>query len=213
LSDEMSLILERVEKLERQNRRLKLLGLFLLIIAASVLVMGQTVPRKGSRTLEAEKLVIRNQNGKEVITLEALDGRASLALLTPDGFPSVILVDSENGPYLSLKTQDYKHLADLGIKSGSGGYLTFRGYSQDMKDIAPWFSVSGYWDNPAMEITDRQGFRTSVGVTALPAPAKGEPARTSAASIVMFDKDKKILWRAPGKQNTVTQGVVPDKKP
>jgi hypothetical protein len=195
----MTQILERVEKLERQNRGFKLLGLLLMVCAASFLVMGQTAPRKGSRVVEAEKLIIRNQNGKEVITLEALEGRASLALLTPDGFPSVILCDSENGPYLSLKTQDYKHLADLGIKSGSGGYLTFRGYSPNMKDIAPWFSVSGYWDNPVMEITDRQGFRTSIGVIAMPAQAKSGSVRTSAASMVMSDKDKRILWRSPGK--------------
>ena len=50
-------ITEHLEKLERQNRRMKQAGVVALIIAAAVLLMGQASP---NRTVEANEFVLRD---------------------------------------------------------------------------------------------------------------------------------------------------------
>ena len=47
------------------------------------------------------------------------------------------------------------------------------------------------------ELYDKAGFKTMVGTTDLLTPQTGESHRTSAASLVMFGKDDKVLWSAP----------------
>ena len=54
-------VVERLEKLERQNRRLKQAGAVALILAAAVLLMGQ-VP--SHRTVEANEFVLKDGDGR-----------------------------------------------------------------------------------------------------------------------------------------------------
>ena len=93
-------VLERVEKLERQNRKLKSTGLIALIAIGGLLLMGQT-PSK-SRTIRAEEfqlvdshdkvmgrirvdgsspqIVLFNENGKETVALYAYPNTGELLL-------------------------------------------------------------------------------------------------------------------------------------
>ena len=50
---------------------------------------------------------------------------------------------------------------------------------------------------PQVFLYDREGFQTTIGTTDLVTPRTGETHKTSAASLVLFDKDKKVLWKAP----------------
>jgi len=54
-------IRDRVLKLERQNRRLKQLGVAVLIIPAVLLLMGQAPSKK---TVEANEFILRDDAGK-----------------------------------------------------------------------------------------------------------------------------------------------------
>ncbi|MFQ5894499.1 MAG: hypothetical protein ACE5JJ_01585 [Nitrospinota bacterium] len=54
---------ERLSRLERQNRRLKQVGALALALLGSILLMGQALPK--SRTVEAEKLVLKDPKGRE----------------------------------------------------------------------------------------------------------------------------------------------------
>lgn len=49
----------------------------------------------------------------------------------------------------------------------------------------------------SFELSDKQGFRTTIGTTELETPLTGETRKTSAASIVLFEKDGKAIWSAP----------------
>ena len=42
-----------------------------------------------------------------------------------------------------------------------------------------------------------EGFETTLGRTALITPRTGESQMTSAASLVMFNKGKNVIWKAP----------------
>ena len=50
---------------------------------------------------------------------------------------------------------------------------------------------------PVLVLDDASGFATEIGVTDLVTPATGETHETSAASVVLLGKDKKVLWSAP----------------
>jgi hypothetical protein len=49
----------------------------------------------------------------------------------------------------------------------------------------------------AVSITDEQGFSVILGATQLVTPRTGENHATSAASLVLLDKDKNVIWKAP----------------
>ena len=49
----------------------------------------------------------------------------------------------------------------------------------------------------AVILTDKEGSATTIGTEDLTSPRTGETHKTSAASVVLFDKDKKVLWKAP----------------
>ena len=46
-------------------------------------------------------------------------------------------------------------------------------------------------------LTDAQGFQAQLGVSELVTPSTGETHRTSVASLVLFGKDKHVIWKAP----------------
>ena len=48
-----------------------------------------------------------------------------------------------------------------------------------------------------LELFDRQGFSAMIGNTGLVTPRTGQTRQTSAASAVLFDKDKHVTWQAP----------------
>jgi hypothetical protein len=48
-----------------------------------------------------------------------------------------------------------------------------------------------------MQVDDAEGFAATLGATDLVTPRTGEKHKTSAASLVLFDKDKNVIWKAP----------------
>jgi len=229
-------VVERLEKLERQNRRLKQMGAVALLIAAAVLLMGQASP---NRTVEANEFVLRDGNGKVRGTFSMADLGPQLALLDANGIqrvnllltvrtPSLFLSDangqnrvalqvSETGPFLDFYRTDGE-LAAWFLGPDEGGLIGLRAPNGDRRLL---LRVSE--DGPAVELynnervganearvaldgtagqarlvlSDAEGFNTVVGTTDLITPRTGETHKTSAASVVLFDKDKKVLWKAP----------------
>ena len=52
-------------------------------------------------------------------------------------------------------------------------------------------------DGPYFSIKDSQGFSSVFGSSSLITPHTGETHKTSAASVVLFDKDRNMIWAAP----------------
>jgi hypothetical protein len=96
---DVSEILTRLGRVERENRRLKQLGLGVLVLAGAVLLMALTRP---NRTLEAQKFVLKDANGGIRATLEMeLGDRPTLSLRDAKGLPLVSLGGGDN-PSLAL---------------------------------------------------------------------------------------------------------------
>jgi len=50
---------------------------------------------------------------------------------------------------------------------------------------------------PSLEMVDKEGFSAILGVNETVTPATGEKHKTSAASLILFNKDKKIIRKIP----------------
>jgi hypothetical protein len=52
-------------------------------------------------------------------------------------------------------------------------------------------------EGPSVHVTDREGFSAALGVSSLVTTKTGYKNQTSAAAVVLFGKDNKVLWSAP----------------
>src|SRR5262249_409088 len=116
----------RLERLERENRRLKLAGALTLVGPAALVVMGQTAPTQVANSIEAERFVLRDAGGKVRATLGLRpDGTAAFAIgdeaqqerallsVTAQGLAGMELADSSGHPR-----------AGLGVKPDGSALLT-----------------------------------------------------------------------------------------
>jgi len=58
-------------------------------------------------------------------------------------------------------------------------------------------TISVLSEGPSLSLIDKQGFEAALGVWGTLTPRTGETHQTSAASLILFDRDKKVLWSAP----------------
>jgi hypothetical protein len=106
----------RLDRLERENRRLKRTGAVALVGIAALVLMGQTTPGEVANVLEAKQFVLRDSRGdtRAVLALGP-DGSVGLGLsdkagtarawlsLGPQGSPSFALFDRAARPRATLR--------------------------------------------------------------------------------------------------------------
>ena len=222
-------IIQRLEALEHQNRRLKRACIVTAIVIGAILLMGQT---RSSRVLEAEKFVLKDAAGLVRGQISSFEGNALLTLYGPQGAkvrgamaeigagptgPFILLTDEEmnvvdlsshNG-VSNLKVVDKNGNKLMMLAGGSGGgSLAFLTPDQKLEaaiSASPSGSsvlVSGdhslvVLDGNSLAINDTEGFSAQLGQTQLVTTSTGEKHTTSAASIVLFGKEHKVIWSAP----------------
>jgi hypothetical protein len=202
---DMQAVLERLERLERQNRRLKGLGLLTLVTVGALLLMGQAAPK--SHTVDAEDFQLKDASGKLRGELGLVcNGQPCLRLTSSDGAvaalsgtPALLFVRREGDikVFLGLKEGDPSvNLYGNGAMSSIGPTaLAF--YERVGKEDELRSALSALKGEPQLILRDRMGFTTNIGINWLQSPDTGERHTTSAASVAMFDKDGKVIWRAP----------------
>ncbi len=90
---------QRVEKLEKANRRLKLAGALALALVACLLLLGAASPK---RTVEAEEFNLRDANGKVRALLAMAAKRPMFVLSDANGKMRATLAITADGPLLGL---------------------------------------------------------------------------------------------------------------
>ena len=95
----------RLDRVERENRRVKLAGAVVLAIIGTLTLMGQAAR---GRTIEAEKFLVRDTNGRQRAALEVdADGSLSLNFYGTDQKPrGGFSVDSSGATLLALTDKD-----------------------------------------------------------------------------------------------------------
>jgi len=217
------LILARIARLERQNLMLKRGALAVLVFVASLFIvslglMGQTTttPKKTPApkatkpvpapappvppafvmpaNIEAQSFVLKDANGHVRAEL-SMDGEGpSLKLRDQTGaaLVSLSLRDvAPGGPFLLLSDPQHHASVSISVAQGEGSQLSLIG---ERADIQAHIGVTP--DGTSLELSDKDGFATSIGNGIQPAK-NGQVKKTSAASVTLFNKDRKVLWTAP----------------
>jgi hypothetical protein len=195
-------VLERLEKLEKERKRSRLVGALLVLLSAVILFGGAAQPPP--HTLAADEFILRDSLGRtraslsvdsKVVALAFFDetGRKQMLLKattdnTGHGHASLGLGEGgANARYILAGTDPEGDLATI----SDGGVLLG---AKDKTHVL--LSASGP-DSPSLEISDSRGYLTVLGVSEFQDPGTGRTQRTSAASLVLIDKDGNVIWSDP----------------
>lgn len=181
-------ILERIGKLEAQNRKLKRGGVAILVLFSAVILMGQAAPPP--RVVEAQRFILKDSNGKVRGWMGTIGNGSELSLGNVNAQPMMRLIVSTDASDLHF-FGSRKSGMNLGLDSGNPDISMMGAEGNGGTRIT--FEKNG----PALTLEDAKGFSTIVGATQLEKPSNSGAHPTSAASIVLLDGDKKILWRTP----------------
>ena len=100
-------VVKRLERVERQNRRMKIIGTMVLVLVGSGLLMAQTKPKK--RIVEAEQFVLQDASGRaRGIWAAEKDGPTTLAIFDKVGMMRGVWGVAQDGPGLTLIDKDGK---------------------------------------------------------------------------------------------------------
>jgi hypothetical protein len=107
---------QRVEKLEKANRRLKLAGVLALALVGCSLLLGAASPK---RTVEAEEFILRDANGEVRALLGMIQEGPMFALYGAEahGESRAILRMAAEGPMLTLSDENKQIRVMLGTTS------------------------------------------------------------------------------------------------
>jgi hypothetical protein len=126
--DANSGVLERLEKLARQHRRLKFIGAIILGVFGVVLAtQAYVLFRPHPPGLAVEALVVRGPNGKIRASLGATGDKVGLDLWDPQGHRRATLgLGSEGSPHLTFYDQDQRVRAELNLGPDGEPKFTLR---------------------------------------------------------------------------------------
>jgi len=196
----------RIERLERQNRLFRRGALTCLIALVSVGLMGQTKhPRKTTPStapaapvvpekIEAGSFILKDSNGKIRAELSMAGTGPALKLRDENGTPLITLSLNDNSPQGAMMLfSDPQHHAgvSLSVLEGMGSQLSLVGERPDIQarmEVAP--------EGTSLEMSDANGFATSIG-NGMQASKGKQPKKTTAASVTLYGKDRKVLWSTP----------------
>jgi hypothetical protein len=175
----------------------------ILVAAVCLVVTVAAVAYAAGQAKTAAPKVVRAQKF-EVVDAQGRV-RATLGLL-PDGSPSLELTDeqgktraqlslySDGSPYLGLQDAKLMPHAMLGVRSDGSPYLGLQ--DAKLKTRAELSLDSG--GRPSLALSDEQGkTRAAMGTTSPETTHTGATEQNVEFSLVLFDKQGKVLWQAP----------------
>lgn len=209
----------RVEKLERENRRLKRMALLPLVLIAGLGTMyiascstrgkpgGQQRDFLGSATRIPDRVTARefdvvDSSGRVRIRLKSENpiDRQEIAFLSSTGKERIVLDQDDEIGSLQFMDGDGNDTvritgspwpADLSaIELFAGKAVGSAGITSTGPGTKEISLSVNYLGQPNIELADGEGFKMDLGSVDLQTIRTGETHQTSAASIVMFGNDK-----------------------
>ena len=110
-----------LEKVERNKRAIRQAGAVVLLLFGSIVVWSFT----RSRTVEAERFVVRDGNGKMWAELSADSDGSFLHLFGPNGNVRVAVTSTAEGPTIALLDEKMQHRAELALRPGGPTLLFY----------------------------------------------------------------------------------------
>jgi hypothetical protein len=146
------------------------------------------------KNIEAESFVLKDGNGHVRAELSMGGTGPSFKFRDQSGAPLVTLSlndDAPAGPFLLLSDPHHHAGLSISVLDGAGSQLTLTG---ERPDIQAHIGVTP--DGTTLALSDQDGFATNLGSGVQPSKG-GQVKKSSAASITLFNKDRKVLWSAP----------------
>lgn len=185
---ELQAIRERIAELELQNRRFRRGGMAILVVLSAVILMGQVAPP--ARVVEAQRFVIKDKDGKERGSFATIGKGSELTLGNINAQPMMRLIVSTDASDLHFYGSSQSGM-NLGVDTGNPD-ISMAGAEQNGEA-----RITFGKDGPALKLEDAKGSSTILGATQLEKPINNGAHPASAASIVLLDKDKKVIWHTP----------------
>jgi len=124
---------QRIDRLERQNLKLRLAGAIVVLLGAAALSIGMSAPRK---TLETDLLIIKDANGTSRMILGMADDGPAITMLDEKGKLRANIGVSDKGPELDFLDAsetprlqmfiDEKQVPRVNLLDTKGTQVTFR---------------------------------------------------------------------------------------
>ena len=195
---QMERILARLQRLERESRQWKIVGILAVLClgAVSLVGAGKSNEPEVAAEVRAKQFVLVDARGAILARFGALQhGAVGLGLYDANNKSRVLLaVEPEGASALSLISRDGK--SSLSLKADAEGATSLRLFDKQWKARA---SLSTWPDgSPFLQLADRDGKdRALLGYTELTATNAGEIIRRPEASLILLNSDRTVVWRAP----------------
>jgi hypothetical protein len=182
----LALLTQRLNRLEREARWWRRIGVGLLLAALAITTMAQAPLPWGPKIVQAERFVLVDGNG-DVRGEMGMDGggMARLVMRAPGSGGAYVLL---NPGGLALHDAKDPHLwinsSGLSVLSGK----TKASIRMRLNDRS----------EPTLAFADENGIvRAQLGNTTLQDEKLGTIERSSASSLVLFDRGGKVIWKVP----------------
>jgi hypothetical protein len=185
---DLQVILQRIGNLEAQNRRLRRGSVAILALLSAVILMGQAAP--SPRVVEAQRFILKDSDGNVRGWMGTIGKGSELSLGNVNAQPMMRLIVSTDSSDLHF-FGSRKSGMNLGLDSGNPDVSMMGAEGNGRAGIT--FGKDG----PALTLEDAKGLSTIVGATQLEKPASSGAHSASAASIILLDRDKKVIWQTP----------------
>lgn len=209
MSNEQEL-LRRIERLEKQNCRLKAIGIIVCMLICAVITMAQKSGRKAPpppKSLEAGSITVKDERGAARIKIspkgiEFFDPEGKFAgairedvtilneikasqytVFDPGGRDRIRLAMNGERPSIQMLNEKGAVRSAVGQEA-----IALFGNTKDQYNSMTSDSAS---------IRDTDGSTATVGVTETVNIKSGLLTKTSVAKITLFGKDGKVVWQAP----------------
>jgi hypothetical protein len=130
---EQQTLIQRINRLERQNRAVRAAGTLAVLAGAAALCIGMSAPR---RTLETDLLIIKDATGNTRMILGMADDGPAITMLDSNGKLRANIGVTEKGPEFDFLDQsetprlqmfiDDKQVPRLNLLDSRGTQVTFR---------------------------------------------------------------------------------------
>jgi hypothetical protein len=223
--DDLNVVLARLDKVEKENRKMKRAGLACLLTAACIVVMGQARP--AATTLQAQSYflqdasgakraelllesgapgsepspVLRFLDGKGAETLSLSSTRLELAGKSDLG-PDILLDDAKGMPRVDLGLEHNLPFIILNDEKGTvrediGLERGDPAFVINDEKAQPRVGFGLSNGHPSVTVIDAEGYTSVMGITPLVTTSTGVQRLTTGASLVLFGSDGTLLWSAP----------------
>jgi hypothetical protein len=188
ISDPQSINI-RLRKLERENRRMKQIGILFAVCASVLIVSGQS---KTSKIVEATEFRLVDTAGRVRGSFSTENSITSLMLTDLSEKVKVYLGVGVAGSTLTLGSVDGDTQIKLVSAPSDIAGLYMQGSAGKIEA-----KVDKDGGGPSLSIEDKDGYSSVLGKSNLILTKTGKKEETPAASLTLFSNEKKVIWSAP----------------